>query len=110
MPANAFSAPALCWTVITPIRRPLVVREKPSAMFSATRSCRATIGQRLDDRREGKTENVFDTFNLQNLRDGLTAEHCGSPRLSIVFRDVPQTPLQSDEHVCARQIHTYQVV
>ena len=45
MPANAFSAPAACCTVTVPIRLPLLTRERPSAMFSATRSCRATIGR-----------------------------------------------------------------
>jgi hypothetical protein len=41
MGAKAFSAPADCCTVNTPVCRPLVERETPSAMLPATRSWRA---------------------------------------------------------------------
>ena len=45
IPPKAFSIPGPAWTVITPIFRPFVAREYPSAMLMSDFSVRAMIGR-----------------------------------------------------------------
>ena len=45
IPAKAFSDPASACTATTPISRPLVDRETPSAMLPATRSWRVQMAR-----------------------------------------------------------------
>ena len=64
---------------MTPMRRPFVERDRPSAMFPATRSWRVVMvrnpgcGQRLLDRGEREAEDLLDPLGFEDARQEVGA-------------------------------------